>query len=300
LLLEVLQGEITRAREKIEVEQLRLQREIAGALQALGEFASRADICFLGRVEELSAEVGRLREAMDVELSAIDQRHGHIESHLEGYAAQLERRVGEVQQDMRRLGETFDRQLEASEGALGALREATERRVMELREGHRRHLASVERSRGEVLQGARRSRDQFAERVEEVADMLEQQEWPAVPPADPPPALEEGDAAARSRGALSRWLAAWRGRFRRRAEERKAMALLQKRASVLEELLRERWEDNVRKGRSLRQALLQDRELFPAPADLAAAVSRREDAEEAIMGLQREAGRGLKRDLSAV
>jgi hypothetical protein len=268
VLYEAVEREITRARERIEAEQGRLQQEVASALKTLSEFAARAEITLLGRVEELGSEVARLREAMDQKLAAADERDRRIEGRVEEHAIELTGKAAELGADVRRLAEVFDRQLSSSERALESLREASERRVAELREGHRRQLASLERSRDEVLRVAQRSREQLLDKVEEVADRLVEEEWPAVPseqPAAGPQAEGEAEGAGRldaGKGPVS-WIRAVLRRRRERGRQEAAVSSLRGRISDLEEVLRDRWEENVRRGRALRAALDAEREIFP-------------------------------------
>jgi hypothetical protein len=257
LLLETLRSELRAGAGKLEAEQARLQQVIATTLNEMRLFASRLEVSLLGRLDELSSEQARLREAIDCKFSGSDERAVRIEKTV----AQLCGLSDELKKGMERLAEAFDRQLTSSERTLEAMRELGEKRLADLRESHRRHLASVERARDAVLRLEKRSRERLSSRLEETADFLEGRLWPAVPaPAvvNTPEPAAPASAGGPLRMLLRRLLALPLGLLARRRARTQALSALEQRTSQLEDLLRERWEENVRRGRELRMALREE------------------------------------------
>ncbi|HVR75634.1 MAG TPA: hypothetical protein VMT52_14965 [Planctomycetota bacterium] len=165
----------TAVREAGEEVWARTEQRIAGLEASLGRglrevrtSLEEARTAFLGRIDALSSEVARLRSAVDVKTTALEERGLQVTRGI----ADLEQATARIGEECRSLGGAFDRQLSATEKTLSRLKESTEERIREMRDRHLLQVGALERKADEVASSAAEARRDLVERIEEAASLL--------------------------------------------------------------------------------------------------------------------------------
>jgi len=292
MLLAAVKDEFDAFTRRVEAEQSAMREQFVSALDGLRDVVGGIETALSGRIEDINSEVCRLREAVDLRFTSVDESCDGLEKRCDT----LREKIDGVNTGLVDLADIVEKQLSATERGIDALRESGERRVRDLDESHRRHVDSLERSREELLRVAERSRERLTGRLEEVADFLEQDIWPAVPLAEP------GFKNEAPSPGWKRPVAALRHWFRRGTALTGLVTTLRERTDALEEVLRERWEESRRRGRSLRRVLVDESDALPSlTSELAVAtVDELRDNVERTLAAAPETSAEIDREIAEI
>ena len=253
-LTETIRNEVGALSRRLEEGQERRNKAVQDVLEKHRQTTSSAEDHIQRCIEELGVELVQLRSAFDDRLMELERQSCDLERKIEAILG----RTDLLHRDSRMMAEELDQQLVNFEKSMETLRLSSEQSLGELRESHEHHVHSLITSRRDSLEFAARSRERFGTRVMELGEALRAES--RVPGPRP---LEGSAAGSTQRSAWRHPVAALRSWFRR-LRDRIALSRLESRVGELEQEIREHKERSARRSEFLRQAWLQEKELFPS------------------------------------